>query len=114
MRCRLGFLATPNVLLYGTGGAAYGLVKNSATITVAGVSAVGTFSDLRAGWTAGGGVEGAFGGGWSAKLEYLYMDLGRTEQTFSGCGVGTSATQTRSTTDSIVRVGRNYTWGVGY
>jgi outer membrane immunogenic protein len=61
-------------LFYGTGGAAYGLVKNSATITVAGVSAVATSSDLRAGWTAGGGVEGAFGGGWSAKLEYLYMD----------------------------------------
>jgi len=54
-RGRLGVLATPNVLFYGTGGAAYGLVKNSATITVAGVSAVGTFSDLRAGWTAGGG-----------------------------------------------------------
>jgi outer membrane immunogenic protein len=112
-RGRLGFLATPNVLLYGTGGAAYGLVKNSATITVAGVSAVGTFSDLRAGWTAGGGVEGAFGGGWSAKLEYLYMDLGRTEQTFSGFGVGTIATQTRSTTDNIVRVGLNYKWGAG-
>jgi len=105
-RGRLGVLATPNVLFYGTGGAAYGLVKNSATITVAGVSAVGTFSDLRAGWTAGGG--------WSAKLEYLYMDLGRTEQTFSGFGVGTIATQTRSTTDNIVRVGLNYKWGAGY
>jgi outer membrane immunogenic protein len=68
---------------------------------------------LRAGWTAGGGVEGAFGGGWSAKLEYLYMDLGQTQQTFSGLGLGTIATQTREMTDNIVRVGLNYKWG-GY
>jgi len=102
-----------NVLFYGTGGAAYGLVKNSATITVAGLSAVASSSDLRAGWTAGGGVEGALGGGWSAKLEYLYMDLGRTERTFSGLGLGTIATETRETTDNIVRVGLNYKWG-GY
>jgi outer membrane immunogenic protein len=113
VRGRLGVLATPNVLFYGTGGAAYGLVKNSATITVAGLSAVASSSDLRAGWTAGGGVEGALGGGWSAKLEYLYMDLGRTERTFSGLGLGTIATETRETTDNIVRVGLNYKWG-GY
>jgi outer membrane immunogenic protein len=113
VRGRLGVLATPNVLFYGTGGAAYGLVKNSATITVAGLSAVASSSDLRAGWTAGGGVEGAFGGGWSAKLEYLYMDLGQTQQTFSGLGLGTIATQTREMTDNIVRVGLNYKWG-GY
>jgi outer membrane immunogenic protein len=113
VRGRLGVLATPNILFYGTGGAAYGLVKNSATITVAGLSAVASSSDLRAGWTAGGGVEGALGGGWSAKVEYLYLDLGRTERTFSGLGLGTIATETRETTDNIVRVGLNYKWG-GY
>jgi len=80
---------------------------------VAGVSAVASSSDLRAGWTAGGGVEGALGGGWSAKLEYPYMDLGRTERTFSGLGLGTIATESRETTDNIVRVGLNYKWG-GY
>jgi len=80
---------------------------------VAGLSAVASSSDLRAGWTAGGGVEGALGGGWSAKVEYLYLDLGRTERTFSGLGLGTIATETRETTDNIVRVGLNYKWG-GY
>ena len=69
-RSRLGFLATPNVLLYGTAGVAYGEVKDSATVNVVGVgSATSTFKDLKAGWTAGAGIEGAFGGGWSAKLE---------------------------------------------
>jgi outer membrane immunogenic protein len=36
-RSRLGFLWTPNVLVYGTAGVAYGQVKNSSTITVAGL-----------------------------------------------------------------------------
>jgi outer membrane immunogenic protein len=113
-RARLGVLATPNVLFYGTAGVAYGQVKDNVTITVAGASAIATFSDVKAGWTAGGGVEGAFGGGWSAKLEYLYMDLGKTEQTFTGVGFGTIASETRRTTDNIVRVGLNYKWGAGY
>ena len=113
-RGRLGILATPNLLLYGTAGAAYGQVKDSATITIAGASAVATFKDVKAGWTAGAGIEGAFGGGWSAKLEYLYMDLGKTERTFSGVGFGTIATETRRTTDNLVRVGLNYRWGAGY
>ncbi len=113
-RGRLGILATPNLLLYGTAGAAYGQVKDSATITIAGASAVATFKDVKAGWTAGAGIEGAFGGGWSAKLEYLYMDLGKTERTLSGVGFGTIATETRRTTDNLVRVGLNYRWGAGY
>ena len=66
---------------------------------------------MKAGWTAGAGIEGAFGGGWSAKLEYLYIDLGKTEHTFGTIGLGVIATETRRTTDNIVRVGANYRWG---
>jgi len=68
-------------------------------------------TDVLAGWTAGAGIEGAFGGGWSAKLEYLYLDLGKTEHTFGTIGLGVIATETRRTTDNIVRVGANYRWG---
>jgi len=58
-----------------TFGVAYGRVKDSATITVANLgSATGTFKDVKAGWTAGAGLESAWGGGWSVKLEYLYID----------------------------------------
>jgi outer membrane immunogenic protein len=111
-RSRLGFLWTPNVLVYGTAGLAYGEVKDSATITVAGVgSATASFKDWKAGYAVGGGVEGAFGGGWSAKLEYLYVDLGDTERTFATPALGTIITDTRRTTDNIVRVGLNYKWG---
>lgn len=114
-RPRFGVLATPNLLLYGTAGVAYGQVKDSATISVVGVgSSTATFKDVKAGWTAGGGLEGAFGGGWSAKVEYLYLELGKTEQTFVTPALGVIATQTRRTTDNIVRVGLNYKWGGGY
>ena len=46
-------------------------------------TATASVKDVKAGWTAGAGIEGALGGGWSAKLEYLYIDLGKLEQTLS-------------------------------
>jgi outer membrane immunogenic protein len=110
-RSRLGFLATPNILLYGTAGVAYGQVKDTFTVTGLTV-ATATVKDVKAGWTAGGGIEGALGGGWSAKLEYLYIDLGKLEQTLS-TPTGTETFNSR-VTDHIVRVGLNYKWGGGY
>ncbi|CAN5368593.1 outer membrane beta-barrel protein [soil metagenome] len=53
------------LLLYGTGGLAFGQVKDP------------LIDKMRIGWTAGGGVEWAFRSNWSAKLEYLYTDLYR-------------------------------------
>ncbi len=113
-RTRLGVLWSPNVLLYGTVGVAYGQVKNDASITRGNQGAVLTFKDTKAGWTAGAGIEGALGGGWSTKVEYLYMDLGKTEQTLATPGLGTLANLNRQFTDNIVRIGFNYKWGGGY
>jgi outer membrane immunogenic protein len=115
-RPRLGVLATPNLLLYGTGGVAFGQVKDSYTATVAGLGTVATATvdDVKAGWTAGAGIEGAFGGGWSAKVEYLYIDLGKLQQTVTLPLAGVTATFDSHVTDNIVRVGLNYKWGAGY
>ncbi len=81
VRLRGGFLVTPSVLLYATGGFAYGGVSNSAT-NVFTPSASGNFSgstsETRGGWTVGGGAEWAFADGWSVRGEYLYVDLGST------------------------------------
>jgi outer membrane immunogenic protein len=112
-RSRLGVLWSPNVLVYGTAGVAYGQVKDSATISVPGASVTGTFKDVKAGWTAGGGIEGVIGGGWTAKLEYLYIDLGKTEQTLATPVLGQFISETRRFTDNVVRVGFNYRWGGG-
>jgi opacity protein-like surface antigen len=110
---RLGVLWGPSTLLYGTFGVAYGQVKEDAIVSRGAQSASLTFQDWKAGWTAGGGIETAVGNGWSAKLEYLYMDLGKTESTIATPGLGTLAATSRRFTDNIVRIGFNYKWGGG-
>lgn len=81
VRGRLGY-AVANWLFYGTGGLAYGSVKHSVTETLVAPNAdrFRTISDrdTQFGWTAGGGFEVAFSSQWSAGVEYLYVDLGKS------------------------------------
>ena len=118
VRGRVGFLATPKVLFYGTGGLAYGSIKSTGAIAgfngngVA-VAAIGTTSDVRLGWTLGAGVEGKITNNWSAKLEYLYMDFDTFRAaTFTLAPLATIGgnVDTRFH-DHILRVGLNYTFG---
>ncbi|WP_439357741.1 outer membrane protein [Bradyrhizobium sp. DASA03007] len=67
VRGRIG-VAFDQVLLYGTGGAAFANNKLTATLGAASVSD----TQWHAGWTAGGGVEVAFNRNWSGKVEYLF------------------------------------------
>jgi outer membrane immunogenic protein len=122
LRARAGWLVTPSVLLYATGGLAYGSIKSNGTLS--GLNGFGapigtTFSNTTttAGWTIGGGIEGHLGGNWTGKLEYLYLDLGTvTNQatlltippTF-GIGVNTSS----RITDHVFRAGINYHFSPG-
>jgi outer membrane immunogenic protein len=50
------------------------------------------------------GLEYGFLGPWSAKIEYLYADLGNATCGAASCGVDTSV----SFKTSIVRLGVNY------
>jgi outer membrane immunogenic protein len=79
LRGRLGFLMANTSLIYATGGLAFGGVKASATLNdlLAGVGFVGSASSTKAGWTVGGGGEAVVANRWTAKLEYLYYDLGK-------------------------------------
>jgi outer membrane immunogenic protein len=84
VRGRIGFLPHTNWLIFVTGGLAYGEVKNSATIfDFLPLSFSGNSSEWKTGWTLGGGTEWAFARNWSAKVEYLYYDLGKTTVTLS-------------------------------
>ncbi len=80
LRSRLGW-AYDRYLLYATGGVAFGGVHGSGDLTL-GIDQLGTLSiatsdrKTHVGWTAGAGVEGMITSNWSAKLEYLYTDLG--------------------------------------
>ena len=86
VRGRIGYLAMPNLLVYGTGGLAYGNVSYSVNLAQYGLDASGaasqialgsnSYSNVQVGWTAGGGAEWMFMPNWSAKVEYLYYDLG--------------------------------------
>jgi outer membrane immunogenic protein len=78
-----------------------------------------SFSRTKLGWTVGVGAETKLSGNWSAKLEYLYVDLGNVTEAFpiainpaSGPGFNTggtaTATRTSHVTDNIVRIGLNY------
>ena len=74
IRGRLGFLPTERVMLYGTGGAAYGETESFAEADFAGLDI--STSDTNWGWTAGGGVEVAVTDNITLQAEYLYVDLG--------------------------------------
>lgn len=96
VRGRLGY-AADRFLPYVTGGAAFGDIKASGP----GLSGVDT---TNAGWTVGGGIEFAIAGHWTAKAEYLYVDLGNVS-----CGAACGAvTQNVSWRANIGRVGVNY------
>ena len=82
-RGRVGITATPNFLIYATGGLAVGQVRSA---SATGFSATadtyaGSFSDTRVGWTVGGGGEWMIAPQWSVKAEYLYVDLGKASYT---------------------------------
>src|SRR5581483_4682683 len=75
-RGRLGY-SFDRFLPYITGGAAFGNIKATAS------SAAGTATDsaTKVGYALGAGLEYAFLGNWTAKLEYLYVDLGSFSST---------------------------------
>ncbi len=95
-RGRIGY-AFNRVLPYITAGGAFGDVK----MTPVGL---GSETETRAGWTAGAGVEFGLTGPWTAKVEYLYADLGKSTCSAATCGVATNV----DFTANIVRGGINY------
>lgn len=87
LRARAGYLVTPSLVAYATGGLAYGgvtLDNRVAHLTdgfpyYQSIGGIGHFSGTRFGWSAGGGVEWKFAPTMSLKAEYLYLDLGQAQ-----------------------------------
>ena len=100
IRGRVGY-AFDRWLPYATGGMAIGNIKAT--------SPFGTSVDnTNVGWTLGAGVEYAFAPNWSAKVEYLYVDLGDMScGAGSACYFGAAGSRVDFTTN-VVRGGVNF------
>lgn len=96
VRGRIGY-AFDRFLPYATGGLAVGDVK-------ARPSTGGSTSTTNAGWTVGAGLEVALSGPLTAKVEYLYADLGNASCGAAVCG----AAANMNFHTNIVRAGLNY------
>jgi outer membrane immunogenic protein len=96
VRGRIGY-AFDRFMPYITGGVAFGDVK-------ANPAGFPDSSDTNVGWTLGGGLEAAIAGPWTAKVEYLYVDLGDVNCPAGSCAVATNV----DFRANIVRAGLNY------
>ena len=122
VRARLGVLPAPWLLLYATGGLAYGKTgfsfnvtdPKSGCIADATLCATGSSSSVKVGWTAGGGIEAAMWNNWTFKAEYLYVDLGSRSVDIAAFTVpAIFYTPTTDFREHIVRVGVNYHFNAG-
>jgi outer membrane immunogenic protein len=98
VRGRIGY-SFDRFIPYFTGGLALGDLEAS-------TPGFPSNSETRAGWTVGAGVEWALAGAWTAKLEYLHVDLGDMSCDVIACG-GAGPTKVKFDAD-VVRAGINY------
>jgi outer membrane immunogenic protein len=119
LRARLG-VTFDRALFYVTGGLAIGTIKTADSFAGGSGTLLASTDNrtTRTGGTVGGGFEYAFTGNLSAKVEYLYVNLGSFDTNIPscpGCNPGSDITLYRNRfTDNIVRVGLNYKFGNYY
>ena len=119
---RLDWLSTARVragvtfdrmMIYGTGGLAFGAPSNRLAIDTAGTGRThyGSSNDTRFGWTIGAGAEYALNNNLFLRAEYLYYDLGTENITAAATSLGaagTSVTSRFKNDGHIARVGMSY------
>lgn len=119
LRGRVGFLATDRWLVYGTAGMMIGQTKLSNSLAgtaapmTAGATWSGTGDKTKVGLVAGVGTEYALTNNVTAKLEYLYYDLGKSSLTAAPTNVAATATGIRpalsqSNNGNLLRTGLNF------
>jgi outer membrane immunogenic protein len=134
VRGRLGYLVSPDLLIFGTGGFAYGEVKHTAAITnLSGVENgvgdprrftvncqasaacyTGSSSRIAIGYAVGGGIEYALMRNWTVKAEYLYVNLGSDKLAATPVSILNGPNQSNvsaaytDTHFNLVRIGANY------
>jgi outer membrane immunogenic protein len=113
LRGRFGYLVTPTVLAYATGGAAWGHVHDGATAAdpATGYLATASSGTTADGWVVGGGLEWAMTRNWSLRGEYLYYRLYSGQSVVApaaGFAANPSSFSWGNTDVSVVRAGLSY------
>ncbi len=122
-RARIGY-SVGGFMPYVTGGVAWGRTDSDLTVTnnylkslgiLSGPSGTGKSSEFHVGWTAGFGGEVLLGSRWTMKAEYLHIDLGTRNYSYTGTiapGIGGGVFNTDGFKSSLafdtVRLGLNY------
>lgn len=124
-RVRVGAAWWDRVLVYATGGLAMASVDsythvafNDGTNPFFIPQHFGAYRESRIGWTVGGGIEWAFAANWTAKAEFLYIDLGSDDYisprtTFNGTTDTRVWASSVDTQAYVARVGINYLFHLG-
>jgi outer membrane immunogenic protein len=109
VRGRLGWASGP-VMLYGTGGLAYGRTTLNSTLTdpVFLETLISQTSSVKTGWVAGAGVEYLLRPNLIASLNYQYVDLGRTSLVASSPGGLLNQSVSASGQFQVVSVGLSF------
>ncbi len=115
IRGRVGFTPIDRLLVYGTGGVMFANIKNDSFTQYADVvfnpafRYVGSSSSSKTGYVLGAGAEYAFTNNITAKIEYLYYDLGKSNYIGLRTGAANfSVNYDVKNTGNIVRAGVNY------
>ncbi len=110
LRARFGY-AWDRVLLYGTAGGAGANVETS-------LSGLPAQNNAEFGWTVGGGLEVALAENWTAKVEYLFVDLSGNVPCNHGYSCGYDAPLAAQPAninvkfnENIIRAGLNFKFG---
>ncbi len=92
VRGRLGWVVVPNLLAYGTGGAAWARSNYTGLDVLDTGFAFATSSrDTRIGWVAGGGIDWApWSNNWVLRFEYLHYQLGGVSSVVTDAASGNS------------------------
>ena len=104
-RARLGLVTGP-LLVFGTGGIAYGQFRFDSNFASSNFFTTAT----RIGWAAGGGVEAILSRNWTLKAEYLHLDFGAFDDNYlvTTGGITVPATLHTRLRNEVLRVGINY------
>ena len=111
VRGRVGY-SVGSTLFYGTAGFAYGETKTSFGLSNGLLIGAAEIKRSKGGYAVGGGIESPFnpfnlfGPNWTSKTEYLYVDLGRSTNTFTSAGA--TLVFSTKTEEHLFRTGINY------